>query len=97
MPDQEQFDTSKRRVEQKPHREVEARKTHGGLGQKDRQGTVKTGSIAGPDVIVGRDVPDESEERHTEIAVEAGRKGVSTATTNASGCSLADSRPWRAF
>jgi general stress protein YciG len=25
--------------------------------------------------IVGRDVPDESKERHTEIAVEAGRKG----------------------
>jgi general stress protein YciG len=24
---------------------------------------------------VGRDVPDESKERHTEIAVEAGRKG----------------------
>ena len=25
---------------------------------------------------VGRDVPDESKERHTEIAVEAGRKGA---------------------
>ena len=62
-----------------PHRDVadKARKTHGGLGsrQKDRQGTLKTGSIVGPDVIVGRDVPDESKERHTEIAVEAGRTG----------------------
>jgi hypothetical protein len=26
-------------------------------------------------IEVGRDVPDESKERHTEIAVEAGRKG----------------------
>jgi len=25
--------------------------------------------------VVGRDVPDESKEHHTEIAVEAGRKG----------------------
>ena len=25
---------------------------------------------------VGREVPDESKERHTEIAVEAGRKGA---------------------
>jgi hypothetical protein len=24
---------------------------------------------------IGRDVPDESKERHTEIAVDAGRKG----------------------
>jgi hypothetical protein len=26
------------------------------------------------DEVIGRDVPDESKERHTEIAVEAGRK-----------------------
>ena len=25
--------------------------------------------------IVGRDVPDESKERHTEVTVEAGRRG----------------------
>ena len=29
----------------------------------------------GRPTAVGRDVPDESKERHTEIAVEAGRKG----------------------
>ena len=29
----------------------------------------------GRQTTVGRDVPDESKERHTEIAVEAGRKG----------------------
>lgn len=34
--------------------------------QRDRE--VKTGGT------VGRDIPDESKERHTEIAVEAGRK-----------------------
>ncbi|HEX3861867.1 MAG TPA: hypothetical protein VHY35_09285 [Stellaceae bacterium] len=28
-----------------------------------------------PNETVGTDVPDESKERHTEIAVEAGRKG----------------------
>jgi hypothetical protein len=26
--------------------------------------------------VVGNDIPDESKERHTEIAVEAGRKGA---------------------
>ena len=25
--------------------------------------------------VIGRDVPDESKERHTEIAIEAGRTG----------------------
>ncbi len=34
--------------------------------QRDHR--VKTGGT------VGRDIPDESKERHTEIAVEAGRK-----------------------
>lgn len=26
--------------------------------------------------VVGKDVPDESKERHTEIAVEAGKRGT---------------------
>ena len=30
-----------------------------------------------PQPVVGRDVPDESKERHTEIAVEAGRQNDS--------------------
>ena len=31
---------------------------------------------------VGRDVPDESKERHTEIAVEAGQKGAGPRNEN---------------
>jgi hypothetical protein len=42
-----------------------------GMDEKRRE-RERTGTIAG---TVGRDVPDESKERHTEIAVEAGRKG----------------------
>ena len=30
-----------------------------------------------PQPVIGRDVPDESKEHHTEIAVEAGRQGDS--------------------
>ena len=39
---------------------------------KKGQERERTGTTAG---TVGRDVPDESKERHTEIAVEAGKKG----------------------
>jgi hypothetical protein len=52
-------------MEQKPQREP-----GGKVGQSHgSQSSVKPGGT------VGRDVPDESKEHHTEIAVEAGRKG----------------------
>ena len=35
---------------------------------------------AGAKGQVGRDIPDESKERHTEIAVEAGNKGMHSKT-----------------
>ena len=41
-----------------------------GMNEKERE---RSGIAGG---TVGRDVPDESKERHTEIAVEAGRKGA---------------------
>jgi hypothetical protein len=37
-----------------------------GMNEKPKQGADQP--------IVGKDVPDESKERHTEIAVEAGQK-----------------------
>ena len=68
MADREQFDTEKRGMEQKPQRNTAstAGQTHpgqAGPGQ-DTQHRVK------PD----RDMPDESKEHHTEIAVEAGHR-----------------------
>jgi hypothetical protein len=39
-----------------------------GMQQKQKPKTVGAGGE------VGKDIPDESKERHTEIAVEAGRK-----------------------
>jgi hypothetical protein len=73
MADQEHSDASKRAMEQKPHRNTggKADPAHDSPGshQQDRQRGSKPGAV------VGRDVPDESKERHTEIAVEAGRSG----------------------
>lgn len=42
--------------------------TKRGTDQKPREHRAKHG-------VVGNDVPDESKERHTEIAVEVGNKG----------------------
>lgn len=72
MADREQ--SSKPEMEQKPQRDMAGKtgQSHvreGNLPQ-DRQRAVKPGGT------VGRDVPDESKEHHTEIAVEAGRKGA---------------------
>ncbi len=70
MADREQ--SSKRAMQPKPQREVGGTvgQRHGGQGhaEQDRERGLK------PDAMVGRDVPDESKEHHTEIAVEAGRK-----------------------
>lgn len=42
-------------------------------GQGQARGDRVVGKQHGKQPVVGRDVPDESKERHTEIAVEAGR------------------------
>ena len=46
------------------------------MADQEQSHTVKHGTSEQPqrDYAVGRDIPDESKERHTEIAVEAGRK-----------------------
>lgn len=44
----------------------------GKSGRSDKYNPHDTGLPSGAQV--GRDVPDESKERHTEIAVEAGKK-----------------------
>lgn len=56
-------------VDKKPQREGEGKigQAHGAR-QQDRDYGIKPGGT------VGRDVPDESKEHHTEIAVEAGRQ-----------------------
>ena len=42
--------------------------------QRPQGSTEKGRRIVGAEGEVGKDIPDESKERHTEIAVEAGRK-----------------------
>ncbi len=54
---------SKPGMNEQPQRDI------GGQTPKEHEPGVKTGGT------VGTDVPDESKERHTEIAVDAGRKG----------------------
>lgn len=72
MADREQADTAKRETEQKPQRDFS-----GTVGRshrrednlaKDSEQRVKPGGT------IGRDVPGESKEHHTEVAVEAGRR-----------------------
>jgi hypothetical protein len=66
----EQSQMSKRETSEKPQRGIAgtATQTSGSKGQEREHG-VKSGGA------VGRDVPDQSKERNTEIAVEAGHKG----------------------
>jgi hypothetical protein len=49
------------------------------MGDREQMNTSKGATKQKPQrdrrIEVGRDVPDESKERHTEVAVEAGRKG----------------------
>ena len=59
MADREQSQTSKREMEQKPHSNVGKEHEHG----------IKSGGT------VGREVPDLSKEKNTEIAIEAGHTG----------------------
>ena len=69
MADREQSQTSKRGMDEKPQRDIAGKPhaTSGSKGEEREHGVKNLGSV-------GRDVPDESKERHTEIAVEEGHK-----------------------
>ena len=70
MADREQSQTSKRGMDEKPQRDVAGKghPTSGSKGEERQHGVRDVGSV-------GRDEPDQSKERNTEIAVEAGHKG----------------------
>ena len=70
MADREQSQTSKRGMDEKPQRGTAGggHTTSGSKGEERTHGVRNIGSV-------GRDTPDESKERNTEIAVEAGHKG----------------------
>ena len=70
MADREQSQTSKRGMDEKPQRDLAAKghPTSGSKGEERQHGVRNLGSV-------GRDEPDQSKERNTEIAVEAGHKG----------------------
>ncbi len=79
--DREQSQTSKRGMDEKPQRDIAGKghPTSRSKGEECQHGVRDVGSI-------GRDEPDQSKERNTEIAVEAGhRDRASTATKSASG------------
>jgi hypothetical protein len=69
MADREQSQTSKRGVHEKPQRDIAGKghPTSGSKGEERQHGVRHMGSV-------GRDEPDQSKERNTEIAVEAGHK-----------------------
>jgi hypothetical protein len=68
MADQRQTQGPKSGISEKPQRGAGgATQTSGSKGQESEHGVKEMGSV-------GRDVPDQSKERNTEIAVEAGRK-----------------------
>ena len=66
MADRDQSQTSKPGTDEKPQRDAGTR-TSGSKGEERDHGVRDTGSV-------GSDVPDQSKERNTEIAVEAGQK-----------------------
>jgi len=70
MADREQSQTSKRGMAEKPQRDAAGKghPTSGSKGEEREHGVRNLGSV-------GRDGPDQSKERNTEIAVEAGHKG----------------------
>jgi hypothetical protein len=67
MADHEQSRTSKREMDEKLQRSAGATRTSGSKGEEREHGVKDMGSV-------GRDTPDQSKERNTEIAVEAGHK-----------------------
>jgi hypothetical protein len=70
MADREQSRTSKSGMDEKPQRDIAGKSTQtsGSKGQEREHGVKSEGSV-------GRDVPDQSKETNTKIAVEAGNKG----------------------
>src|SRR6185437_12035907 len=78
MADQRQSPTPQDGMSEKPQPGVGgATQTSGSRGQERQHGVKEMGSV-------GRDVPDQSKERNTEIAVQAGHKdgthrGIATA------------------
>ncbi len=72
MADREQSQTSKRGMEEKPQSDLAGKghPTSGSKGEERQHGVRDVGPV-------GRDEPDQSKERNTEIAVEAGHKGPS--------------------
>jgi hypothetical protein len=68
MADREQPHTSKRGMDEKPQSAAAPIRTSGSKGEEREHGVRNMGSV-------GRDTPDQSKERNTEIAVEAGNKG----------------------
>ena len=70
MADREQSQTSKRGMDEKLQRDVAGKghPTSGSKGEEREHGVRNMGSV-------GRDEPDQSKERNTEIAVDAGHKG----------------------
>ena len=67
MADREQSPTPNRGTDEKPG-DTDGTQTSGSKGQERQHGVKGYRSV-------GRDVPDQSKERNTEIAVEAGHKG----------------------
>jgi hypothetical protein len=70
MADRELSQTSKRGMDEKLQRDVAGKghPTSGSKGEERHHGVRNVGSV-------GRDEPDQSKERNTEVAVEAGHKG----------------------
>ena len=70
MADREQSQTSKRGMDEKAQRDAAGKghPTSGSKGEERQHGVRDMGSV-------GRDEPDQSKERNTEIAVETGHKG----------------------
>jgi len=70
MADREQSQTSKRGMDEKPQHDAAGtgHPTSGSNGEERQHGVRNMGSV-------GRDEPDQSKERNTGIAVEAGHKG----------------------
>ena len=72
MADREQSQTSKREMDQKPQRDVAGTSQQTGSQSavdKEHEHGIKSGGT------VGREVPDLSKEKNTEIAIEAGHTG----------------------
>jgi hypothetical protein len=73
MADQEQSRNSRREMEPKVRHDMAEKVGERHAGEENFPQASQSGGKPGG--TVGREVPDESKEHHTEIAVEAGRTG----------------------